>query len=470
MADVITYKGARYIPIFADPAEWDNTRAYEYMTLVMHEGNSYISKTNVPTGIDISNEDYWLLTANYNAQVEQYRQEVQAFDGRITANADAITAETTAREQAITAETTAREQADTTLQANIDAEKTAREQADTTLQANIDAEKTAREQADTTLQANIDAETSAREQAVTALQREFQTEKRILKGIQNQAAARAMRPDGYYFEFSSLVTKNYSYSNSFRINKAAGSVSLVTGFTVGSAGLSNNDVIITGLPKPGQSLGLGLPMLVIASNGNIGFQNITIETNGNVSVNGSISAGSNCYLIMEYRYEYNANGEGYTYEYCTPQQAANAANFAKQESGITYTNNASTRLDISAKQTDCSGFVWQCYKKAGFSSLPVYSMSQAGFGKVIDFAEKGENLNVSNVKAGDLLLFKTSNQDFDYTHVAIFTEDGGSEAYETGYGDGRSSAGVLYPQIINNPSEYCADIRARMILRYARDY
>lgn len=83
---VTQYIGARYVPLFADPLQWDNERTYEPLTIVQHQGNSYTSRQAVPTGIDITNESYWALTGNYNAQIEQYRAEVQTFDGRITAN------------------------------------------------------------------------------------------------------------------------------------------------------------------------------------------------------------------------------------------------------------------------------------------------------------------------------------------------------------------------------------------------
>ena len=73
------YIGARYVPIFADPAEWNNTRTYEPLTIVMHEGNSYTSCQYVPKGIDILNEKFWALTGNYNAQVEQYRVETAQY-------------------------------------------------------------------------------------------------------------------------------------------------------------------------------------------------------------------------------------------------------------------------------------------------------------------------------------------------------------------------------------------------------
>lgn len=69
-----TYIGARYVPIFG--GEWDNSKTYEPLVIVTNQGNSYTSVTFVPTGIDINNTTYWALTGNYNAQVEQYRQEV----------------------------------------------------------------------------------------------------------------------------------------------------------------------------------------------------------------------------------------------------------------------------------------------------------------------------------------------------------------------------------------------------------
>lgn len=95
------YVGARYVPVFADPLEWSSTRGYEALTVVLHEGNSYTSRQSVPVGIDINNTAYWAETGNYSAQVEAYRQEVLAFDGRITANANAISAEARARESEV---------------------------------------------------------------------------------------------------------------------------------------------------------------------------------------------------------------------------------------------------------------------------------------------------------------------------------------------------------------------------------
>lgn len=76
--------GMRYLTKFADPIQWDNTRQYEHLTVVQYQGATYVSKKAVPIGIPITDTDYWLYWADFNAQIEQYRQEVRAFDGRIT--------------------------------------------------------------------------------------------------------------------------------------------------------------------------------------------------------------------------------------------------------------------------------------------------------------------------------------------------------------------------------------------------
>lgn len=84
-----TYTGMRYVPVFADPAEWSSANSYEPLEIVIHEGNSYTSKTFVPVGVEIDNKKYWANTGNYNAQIEQYRQGVADVKDQIsTANAN----------------------------------------------------------------------------------------------------------------------------------------------------------------------------------------------------------------------------------------------------------------------------------------------------------------------------------------------------------------------------------------------
>lgn len=75
------YIGRRYVPKVI--GNWKNNIAYESLSIVLWKGSSYTSVQDVPIGIDINNESYWVLSGNYNAQVEIYRQEVKAFDKKI---------------------------------------------------------------------------------------------------------------------------------------------------------------------------------------------------------------------------------------------------------------------------------------------------------------------------------------------------------------------------------------------------
>lgn len=77
------YIGARYIPIYL--GNWNIENAYEPLSVVLYEGASYTSRQYVPSGIAITNTDYWLQSGNYNAQVEQYRQEVLAYVQSVSA-------------------------------------------------------------------------------------------------------------------------------------------------------------------------------------------------------------------------------------------------------------------------------------------------------------------------------------------------------------------------------------------------
>lgn len=71
------YVGARYVPKFADPVEWQANTSYEAMVIVTYNNSSYTSKVPVPptVGNPAENSKYWALTGNYNAQVEEYRKE-----------------------------------------------------------------------------------------------------------------------------------------------------------------------------------------------------------------------------------------------------------------------------------------------------------------------------------------------------------------------------------------------------------
>ena len=90
------YIGARYVPLFGRKDEesiiWDNSAPYEPLTVVLYQGNSFTSRQYVPAGVEITNEEFWAETGNFNAQVEQYRQEVMQLRADYTQYKEDLTA------------------------------------------------------------------------------------------------------------------------------------------------------------------------------------------------------------------------------------------------------------------------------------------------------------------------------------------------------------------------------------------
>ena len=75
--------GPRIIPVFAPDVEWDITKTYEPLMMVQNQGETFMSRQYVPTGIQLPDysqgaafNDYWVHMSNWNAQVEAYREEV----------------------------------------------------------------------------------------------------------------------------------------------------------------------------------------------------------------------------------------------------------------------------------------------------------------------------------------------------------------------------------------------------------
>lgn len=227
------YIGARYVPIFADPVEWDNEREYEPLTIVVYNGDMYTSKCYVPKGAALpeypeNQTKYWVRTADYNYQfadlkktvndlsrlVEQFQKDNQTFTDLIngwnekvqqwetemmawgerldtveshvadlTANLNAEIARAKAAEQAnaaaIAQETTDRNQAiselDAAYKAADAAEAQAREAADTALGERIDSEAALRETGDNAVKALIEQEQTRAEGEEAAIRHEFAT-------------------------------------------------------------------------------------------------------------------------------------------------------------------------------------------------------------------------------------------------------------------------------------------------------
>lgn len=73
------YIGARYVPILM--GEWQADTTYEALSIVTYNYGSYTSKKPVPANVIPTNTEYWVLTGNYNGQVEAYRQDVLGYKG-----------------------------------------------------------------------------------------------------------------------------------------------------------------------------------------------------------------------------------------------------------------------------------------------------------------------------------------------------------------------------------------------------
>lgn len=57
------YIGAKYVPTFADPSDWDINRSYDGLTMVTNDNKVYTSKKRVPVGIQLTNAEYWVKTS-----------------------------------------------------------------------------------------------------------------------------------------------------------------------------------------------------------------------------------------------------------------------------------------------------------------------------------------------------------------------------------------------------------------------
>ena len=64
------YIGKRIVPKHC--GEWDRAKEYEMLSIVLHteNGNSFITKREVPAGVEITDTSYWALCSEYNAQIE----------------------------------------------------------------------------------------------------------------------------------------------------------------------------------------------------------------------------------------------------------------------------------------------------------------------------------------------------------------------------------------------------------------
>ena len=108
----IQQTGPRTVIVPADPIEWDASTSYEYLTLVSTAdyGQGYVSKQDVPAGTPLTNTEYWIPVASFNAQVAQVQRQVTQIVSDLNAEIErAKTAEQANASAASAAQTTASE-------------------------------------------------------------------------------------------------------------------------------------------------------------------------------------------------------------------------------------------------------------------------------------------------------------------------------------------------------------------------
>lgn len=75
------YIGARYTPKFE--GEWKANKEYAALSVVYYNNKSYVSRKTVPAGTAVTETEFWVESADWNAQVEQYNQNVTQYKAQV---------------------------------------------------------------------------------------------------------------------------------------------------------------------------------------------------------------------------------------------------------------------------------------------------------------------------------------------------------------------------------------------------
>lgn len=82
------YIGARYAPKFM--GAWDKTNEYAALSVVYANEQSYVSRKTVPANTEITNTEFWVKSADWNAQVTQYNQNVERYKAEVLEYAETV--------------------------------------------------------------------------------------------------------------------------------------------------------------------------------------------------------------------------------------------------------------------------------------------------------------------------------------------------------------------------------------------
>lgn len=82
------YIGLRYAPKFV--GAWDKSSEYAALSVVYTNEQSYVSRKTVPANTEITNTEFWIKSADWNAQVAQYNQNVERYEAEVLEYADTV--------------------------------------------------------------------------------------------------------------------------------------------------------------------------------------------------------------------------------------------------------------------------------------------------------------------------------------------------------------------------------------------
>ena len=82
------YIGLRYAPKFM--GAWDKASEYAALSVVYTNDQSYVSRKTVPANTEITNTEFWVKSADWNAQVAQYNQNVERYETEVQEYAETV--------------------------------------------------------------------------------------------------------------------------------------------------------------------------------------------------------------------------------------------------------------------------------------------------------------------------------------------------------------------------------------------
>lgn len=82
------YIGARYTPKFM--GAWDKASEYAALSVVYTNEQSYVSRKTVPANTEITNTEFWIKSADWNAQVTQYNKNVERYEKEVLKYSDTV--------------------------------------------------------------------------------------------------------------------------------------------------------------------------------------------------------------------------------------------------------------------------------------------------------------------------------------------------------------------------------------------